>query len=137
MELARYEGDGPPPVDNNKAGRLLWWGSRTLEGVMNHILAGNYPRMRYPHFQPPKKGGSERGGFVIWTTHPPSPQLEGPEEGPEWKAPQEYAMVANDIRCELRPMNNDDGSSEDNDSSSEDNDSNFEYIYYSPRYEYA
>jgi hypothetical protein len=46
-------------------------------------------------------------------------------------------MVANDIRCELRPMNNDDGSSEDNDSSSEDNDSNFEYIYYSPRYEYA
>jgi hypothetical protein len=50
MELARYEGDGPPPVDNNEAGWWLWWGSLTLEGVMHHILADDYPRLRYPHF---------------------------------------------------------------------------------------
>jgi hypothetical protein len=94
MELARYEGDGPPPVDNNEAGRRLWWGSRTLEGVMNHILAGDYPRLRYPHFQHPKRGGSDGGGFVTQTPYPP-PQLGEQEEGPEWKATAEYAMLAN------------------------------------------
>jgi hypothetical protein len=73
MELARYEGDGPPPVDNNEAGLRLWWGSRTLEGVMNHILAGEYPLLRYPHFQPPKNG-SDGGDFVTRTPYPP-PQL--------------------------------------------------------------
>jgi hypothetical protein len=31
-------------------------GQSTLEGVMNHILASDYPRLRYPHFQPPKMG---------------------------------------------------------------------------------
>lgn len=25
-ELTRYEGNGPPPVDNNEASRRLWWG---------------------------------------------------------------------------------------------------------------
>jgi hypothetical protein len=30
---------------------------------------------------------------------PPPTRPEGPEEGPEWKAPSEYAMVANDFRC--------------------------------------
>lgn len=77
-ELARYEGDGPPPVDNNEAGRRLWWGGRTLEGVMNHILAGDYPRLRYPHFQPPNKGGSGRGGFAIRAPSPPQPTPEFP-----------------------------------------------------------
>jgi hypothetical protein len=43
MKLARYEWDGPPPVDNNEAGQRLRWGSWTLEGVMNHIFAGEYP----------------------------------------------------------------------------------------------
>jgi hypothetical protein len=72
MEIARYEGDGPPPVDNNEADRRLWWGSRTLEGVMNHVLAADYPRQRYPHFQPLKKGDNERGRFVIRALSPPS-----------------------------------------------------------------
>jgi hypothetical protein len=30
---------------------------------------------------------------------PPPAQPEGPEEGPECKAPPEYAIVANDFRC--------------------------------------
>jgi hypothetical protein len=66
---------------------------------MNHILAGDYPHLRYPHFQPPKKAGSERGGFVI----PSPPQPDGPEQGPEWKAPPEYAMFAKDFRRPSAP----------------------------------
>jgi hypothetical protein len=72
MELARYKGDGPPPVDNNEAGRRLRWGSQTLEGVMNHILAGDYPRLRYPHFQVSKKGGNNGGDFITRTPYPPA-----------------------------------------------------------------
>ena len=51
LGLARYEGDGPPPSNYNEAGRRLWWGGRTLQGVMNYITAGDNPRLRYPHFQ--------------------------------------------------------------------------------------
>jgi hypothetical protein len=46
-------------------------GRRTLEVVMNHIFVGDYPCLQYPHFQPPKKGGSERSALVIRTPYPP------------------------------------------------------------------
>jgi hypothetical protein len=59
-ELAGYEGDGPPPVNNNEGGRRLWWGFRTLESVMGHIMADDYPRMRHL-----KNGGNGRGGVAI------------------------------------------------------------------------
>jgi len=49
--LARHEEDGPPPSNFNEAGRRLWWGGRTLQGVMAYITAGNNPRLRYPHIQ--------------------------------------------------------------------------------------
>jgi hypothetical protein len=64
---------------------------------MNHILdlGGRLPPPAYPHFQPPNKGGSDRGGFVTRTPYPSSQ----PEEGPEWKAPPEYDMVTDDFRC--------------------------------------
>jgi hypothetical protein len=32
-------------MDNNEASRRLWWASGTFEGVMNHILEGDYPRL--------------------------------------------------------------------------------------------
>ena len=54
-ELAKFEGDGPPPVNNNEAGRRLWWGGRDLAAVMEYIAAEDHPRLRYPHFQPQQR----------------------------------------------------------------------------------
>jgi hypothetical protein len=51
-ELAKNEGDGLPPVNNNEAGRRLWWGGRILESVMDHMMEGDYPLLRYPTSSP-------------------------------------------------------------------------------------
>lgn len=132
-ELARYEGDGPPPVDNNEAGRRLWWGGRTLEGVMNHILAGDYPRLRYPHFQPPNKGGSGRGGFAIR-----APEFPGQgcsrygHLSPQRAQPQPLRMQPPPPhRFQPLPASDDDDS-DDGDGKFDD----FEYMYYRTRQEY-
>ena len=61
--LALYEGDGPPPSNFNEAGRRLWWGGRTLQGVMNYITRGDNPRLRYPQVPPPSR-------------HPPTSRFE-------------------------------------------------------------
>jgi hypothetical protein len=33
----QVRGGGPPPVNNNEAGRHLWCGGWTLDSVMDHI----------------------------------------------------------------------------------------------------
>jgi hypothetical protein len=49
-ELAHYEGNGPPPPNRNAAVRKLWWGveGHTLPAVLDHIAAGNNPRVTMP-----------------------------------------------------------------------------------------
>jgi hypothetical protein len=46
-ELARYEGNGPPPANKNTAGQKMWWSvpGRTLAFVLDHIAMGNNPRL--------------------------------------------------------------------------------------------
>lgn len=61
--LAMYDGDGPPPVNNNEEGRRLWWGARTLAGVMAYIMASDYPCLWYPHFQRKKGACGVLGSF--------------------------------------------------------------------------
>src|SRR3954465_4036745 len=73
---ARYEGDGPPPVNHNEAGRRLWWANRTIIGVMRYIAGGDHPRLQYP--QPPlrqkKGGGGEGHGCInVFIPEPPPP----------------------------------------------------------------
>jgi hypothetical protein len=50
---------------------------------MNHILTSDYPRLRYPHFHPPKNGGSDGGGFITRMPYslPPSPLPEAAGAG--------------------------------------------------------
>jgi hypothetical protein len=49
-ELAHYEGNGPPPPNKNAAARKVWWGveGRTLTAILDHIAAGNHPRLTMP-----------------------------------------------------------------------------------------
>jgi hypothetical protein len=104
-QLARYEGDGPPPVNYNEEGHRLWWGGRTLDGAMDHISAGDYPRLRYPHFQPKKAGGH----VVFWDPSSPNARERldrmlaarpEPKPQPGWVVPPEYAAAA---RLQRRP----------------------------------
>jgi hypothetical protein len=92
-ELAMNEGDGLPPMNNNEAGRWLWRGGRILESAMDHIMEGDYPRLRYPHFQP-MNGGSCRGGTAIREHSPPRGHLRLVRPRPEWQVPPEYAVAA-------------------------------------------
>ena len=87
-ELAKFEGDGPPPVNNNEAGRRLWWGGRDLTAVMEYIAAGDYPRLRYPHF--PR--ASRAAGF------PRPPQRPQPMPRPGWQVPPDYIATASQYR---------------------------------------
>jgi hypothetical protein len=50
QELVHYEGNGPQPANKNAAAWKLWWGvpGRTLTWVLDHIAAGNYPRLTIP-----------------------------------------------------------------------------------------
>jgi hypothetical protein len=50
QELVHYEGNGPPPANQNIAARKLWWGvpGRILAFVLDHIAVGNYPRLTMP-----------------------------------------------------------------------------------------
>jgi hypothetical protein len=50
MELAAYEGNGPPPPNKNTATCKIWWGSpgRTLVNVLNDIAASNNLWLTYP-----------------------------------------------------------------------------------------
>jgi hypothetical protein len=50
MELAHYKGNGPSPPNKNAAARKVWWGveGRTLPVVLDHIAAGNHPRLIMP-----------------------------------------------------------------------------------------
>jgi hypothetical protein len=48
MELAAYEGNGPPPPNKNVARKILWGTPvRTLTLVLDHITAGNNPWLTY------------------------------------------------------------------------------------------
>jgi hypothetical protein len=49
-ELAHYEGTGPPPANKNAAAGKLWWDvhGRMLVWVLDHIAAGNNPRLTMP-----------------------------------------------------------------------------------------
>jgi hypothetical protein len=52
-ELAHYEGNDPPPPNKNANARKVWWGveGRTLPAVLDHIAAGNHPRLTMPQRQ--------------------------------------------------------------------------------------
>jgi hypothetical protein len=52
-ELAHYEGNGPPSPNKNAATRKVWWSveGRTLPAVLDHITAGNHPRLTMPQRQ--------------------------------------------------------------------------------------
>lgn len=85
-DLVRFEGDGPPPVNSNEAGRRLWWGGRRLVAVLRHIEAGDNPRLRYPHFNPAhRRPPPPKGDELLKLT-------------PEWQAPREYAAIAAQFR---------------------------------------
>jgi hypothetical protein len=48
MELAAYEGNGPPLPNKNVARKILWGTPvRTLTLVLDHITAGNNPWLTY------------------------------------------------------------------------------------------
>jgi hypothetical protein len=49
--LARYQEDGLPPGNFHEADRRLWWGGRTLQSIMDYIMSGDIPRLRYPDYQ--------------------------------------------------------------------------------------
>jgi hypothetical protein len=52
-ELAHCDGNGPLPLNKNATARKVWWGieGRTLPFVLDHITAGNYPRLTMPQRQ--------------------------------------------------------------------------------------
>jgi hypothetical protein len=83
QELVHYEGNGPPPANQNVAARKLWWGvpGRILAFVLDHIAVGNYPRLTMPRRMDAPVSSSTRsslstprtpraGGIVIGS--PPS-----------------------------------------------------------------
>jgi hypothetical protein len=52
-ELVHYEGNSPLPPNMNAAARKPWWGveGHTLPAVLDHIAAGNHPRLTMPQRQ--------------------------------------------------------------------------------------
>ena len=73
-ELARYDGEGPPLVNHNEAGRRLWWANRTIIGVMRYIAGetilsyGAHKSTRHkPHTVPAVAASSSRRPL----SHPP------------------------------------------------------------------
>lgn len=111
-ELGRYEGTGPPPLDNNEAGRRLWWSGRTLADVMEHIKEGDFPRLRYPHIEPTAANAGQPCTLCGHRSTPPLP-------------PRRQASPRD--RFQPRPASDGSDSSEPDD---------YEYMYYTPRQEY-
>ena len=126
-ELARYEGDGPPPVNHNEAGRRLWWANRTIAGVMRYIAMGDHPRLRYPHFHQPHShknggGGEGLGRTRVVIREPPPPRVVNPRpEDPS-------ACYEEGLRIHPR------ATSDDNDD--DDSEDDPEAVYYRARYDY-
>ena len=55
-EMDYHDGMVPPP-QYNMEGRHRWWGGRvrTLAAILNHIRAGNEPRLEMPPPEPPRQ----------------------------------------------------------------------------------
>lgn len=94
-ELARYEGNGPPPANNNEIGRSLWWDGRTLASVIRYILADDHPRLRYPR-------SHATNNINIVATRDPSPPrnyLHLMHPRADWQARPTYAMPTHTPSC--------------------------------------
>lgn len=151
-ELARYEGDGPPPSDNNKAGRRLWWRGRTLGGVLEYILAGDHPRLRYPCSHATNREYLAQRAAIYASLTPQPPALVGFAHSSLEREQQGCVRHGNtDQSCSrygrlsptsqpMRPRPQSPRqfqprpASDDSDDSGEYDD--YEYMYYTPRQEY-
>ena len=120
-ELSRYEGDGPPLVNHNKAGRRLWWANRTIIGVMRYIAGGDHPRLRCPRVHPPQAPHCPGGSGIVFQETPLPPAVN-----PRLEWPLVYAMDGLRIP----------GVAGDDDDDDDDDDEDPEAAYYRTRHDY-
>ena len=120
-ELARYEGDGPPPVNHNEAGRRLWWANRTIIGVMRYIAGGDHPRLRCPRVHPPQAPHCPGGSGIVFQETPLPPAVN-----PRLEWPLVYAMDGLRIP----------GVAGDDDDDDYDDEEDPEAAYYRTRHDY-
>jgi hypothetical protein len=81
-ELAHYEGNGPLPPNKNAATRKVWWGIEgcTLPAVLDHIVAGNHPRLTMPqrqHWLPRRMDGPVSSSSRSSSSTPRTPRGGG------------------------------------------------------------
>jgi hypothetical protein len=82
VELAHYDGNGPPPLNKNAAAWKVWWGikGRTLPFVLDHIAAGNYPWLTMPqrqHWLPRRMDGPMSSSSRSPSSTPRTPRSGG------------------------------------------------------------